>query len=166
MDSPKNSEAGNSSSLVPPQEACDRIAQVVQEEMQKMELVADEKMRMLKKARIALEVCDNELEEKAKEVAQLKLERQQKRQQLDELDSIVRLKQAEADMFQLKADEARREVDRLQMIAFSKLEESEDDYANRYLQQRLNEAEAEKQYLVEKMKLQDHGSRPYQSDDN
>ncbi|KAG5606434.1 hypothetical protein H5410_027926 [Solanum commersonii] len=114
--------------------------------MQKMELVADEKMRMLKKARIALE-------------------RQQKRQQLDELDSIVRLKQAEADMFQLKADEARREADRLQMIAFSKLEESEDDYANRY-QQRLNEAEAEKQYLVEKMKLQDHGSRPYQSDDN
>uniref|UniRef100_A0A0V0GPG3 Putative OBERON-like n=1 Tax=Solanum chacoense TaxID=4108 RepID=A0A0V0GPG3_SOLCH len=123
-------------------------------------------MRMLKKARIALEVCDNELEEKAKEVAQLKLERQQKRQQLDELDSIVRLKQAEADMFQLKADEARREADRLQMIAFSKLEESEDDYANRYLQQRLNEAEAEKQYLVEKRKLQDHGSRPYQSDDN
>ncbi|TMW95226.1 hypothetical protein EJD97_009216 [Solanum chilense] len=166
MDSLNNSEAGNSSSLVQPQEACDRIIQVLQEEMQKMESVADEKMKMLKKARIALEVCDNELEEKTKEVERLKLERQQKRLELDELDSIVRLKQVEADMFQVKADETRREADRLQMIAQSKLGVSEDDYASRYLQQRLSEAESEKQYLVEKMKLQDHSSHPYQSDDN
>ncbi|MCD9559266.1 hypothetical protein HAX54_017134 [Datura stramonium] len=166
MDSPKNTEAGNSSRLVPPQEACNRIAQVVQEAVQKMELVADEKMRMLKKARIALEACDSELEEKAKEVAELKLERQQKKKQIDELDSIVRLKQAEADMFQLKADEARREVGRLQMIALSKLGKSEDDYASRYLKQRLSEAEAEKQFLLEKIKLQDQDSRSSQSNGN
>ncbi|XP_059291975.1 protein OBERON 2-like [Lycium ferocissimum] len=162
MDSPKNTDAGNSSRVVPPQEACNRISQVVQEAVQKMELVADEKMRMLKKARIALEACDNELEEKAKEVAELKLERQQ----INELDSIVRLKQAEADMFQLKADEARREADRLQMIALSKLGKSEEDYASRYLKQRLSEAEAEKQYLLEKIKLQDEGSHSSQSNSN
>lgn len=148
---------------LPPQEACNRIAQVVQEAVQKMELVADEKMRMLKKARVALAACDHELEEKAKEVAEIKMERQQKGQQIDELESIVRLKQAEADMFQLKADEARREVDRLHMIALSKLGKCEEDYASRYLKQRLSEAEAERQFLLEKIKLQDQGSRSSQS---
>ena len=43
-----------------------------------MEMVADEKMRMFKKARLALDACDRELEDKAKEVAELKLERQKR----------------------------------------------------------------------------------------
>ena len=54
-------------------------------------------------------------------------------------------------MFDLKASEARREAERLQRIALAKAEKSEEDYASRYLKQRLHEAEAEKQYLFEKM---------------
>uniref|UniRef100_A0A5B6ZEL6 OBERON-like protein n=1 Tax=Davidia involucrata TaxID=16924 RepID=A0A5B6ZEL6_DAVIN len=162
MDSPKVQEPGEGGRLIAPQEACNRIAEVVQEAVMKMEMVADEKMRMFKKARLALEACDRELEDKAREVAELKLERQRKKQQIDELGSIVRLKQAEADMFQLKADEARREAERLQRIALAKSEKSEEEYASRYLKLRLSEAEAERQYLFEKIKLQE-SSRASQS---
>ncbi|CAN4110171.1 unnamed protein product [Withania somnifera] len=165
MDSSKSYEAGNSGRMMPPQEACNRIAEVVQEAMQTMDIVADEKMRMLKRARQDLETCDHELEEKTKEVTELKLERQRKKLQIDELESIARLKEAEADMFQLKADEARREADRLQRIALAKSGKSEEDYASSYLKQRLSEAEAERQFLFEKIKLQDQGSRPSKGND-
>ena len=127
-----------------------------------MEMVAEEKMRMYKKARLAVDACDRELQDKAKEVAELKLERQKKKLQIEELEKIVRLKHAEADMFQMKANEAKREAERLQRIALAKSDKSEEEYATSYLKQRLNEAEAEKQYLFEKMKLQE-SSRASQS---
>ena len=46
--------------------------------------------------------------------------KKKKKLQIEELEKIVRLKNAEADMFQLKADEAKREAERLQMIALAK----------------------------------------------
>ncbi|PPD99094.1 hypothetical protein GOBAR_DD03902 [Gossypium barbadense] len=150
MDSPTSLENGEGGRLIAPQEACNRIADVVQEAIRKMEMVADEKMRMFKKARLALDACDRELEDKAKEVAELKLERQKKKLQ------------AEADMFQLKANEAKREAERLQRIALAKSDKSEEEYASSYLKLRLSEAEAEKQYLFEKLKLQE-SSRASQS---
>eukprot|EP00252_Welwitschia_mirabilis_P022055 TRINITY_DN5840_c0_g1_i1.p1 TRINITY_DN5840_c0_g1~~TRINITY_DN5840_c0_g1_i1.p1 ORF type:complete len:597 (+),score=118.27 TRINITY_DN5840_c0_g1_i1:245-2035(+) len=142
--------------MLAPQEACNRIAEVVQEAIRKMEAVAEEKARVYKKARLALEMCDRELAEKSRELAELQFERQHKKAQIEELDAIVRLKQAEADMFQFKADEARREADRLQRITHSKSEKSEEEYASRYLKLRLNEAEAERRFLFEKIQLQEH----------
>lgn len=162
VDSPKSLENGEGGRLIAPQEACNRIAEVVQEAIRKMEMVAEEKNRMYKKARLAVEACDREIQDKAKEVAELKLERQKKKAQIDELEKIVRLKHAEADMFQLKANEAKREADRLQRIAMAKSDKSEEEYASSYLKQRLSEAEAEKQYLFEKIKLQE-SSRASQS---
>ncbi|KAJ4980240.1 hypothetical protein NE237_031077 [Protea cynaroides] len=153
VDPTKNSES-EAGRLIAPQDACNQIAEVVQETIRKMDMVAEEKLRMYKKARMDLEACDQELEDKTREVAELKMERQHKKQQIDELESLVRLKQAEADMFQLKASEARREGDRLQRIALAKSEKAE-DYTSRYLKQRLNEAEVEKQYLFEKIKLEE-----------
>lgn len=155
VDSPKSLENGEGGRLIAPQDACNRISEVVQEAIRKMEMVAEEKMRMFKKARQALEVCDRELEDKAREVSELKLERQKKKLQIDELERIVRLKQAEADMFQLKANEAKREAERLQRISLAKTDKSEEEYASSYLKLRLSEAEAEKQYLFEKIKLQE-----------
>lgn len=155
-DSPRNPEHGEGGGrMIAPQEACNRIAEVVQEAIRKMEMVADEKLRMFKKAHMALDACDRELEDKAREVRELKMERQRKKQQIDELESIIRLKQMEADMFQLKASDARREAEMLQKIALAKSEKTEEDYASSYLKLRLNEAEAEKQYLFEKIKLQE-----------
>lgn len=151
----KNVE-GEERRMIPPQEACNRIADVVQEVVRKMESVAEEKARVFKKARLTLDMCDRELEDKSRELAELKFERQRKKQQIEELEAIVRLKQAEADMFQLKADEARREAERLQRIALAKSEKAEEEYASRYLKLRLNEAEAERRYLFEKIQLQEH----------
>lgn len=162
MDSLKDFENGEGGQLIAPQEACKRIAEVVQEAVRGMEMVAEEKLRMYKKARLAVEACDHELQDKAKEVAELKLERQKEKLQIEELEKIVRLKNAEADMFQLKAQEAKREAERLQSIALAKSVKSEEEYASSYLKQRLNEAEAEKQYLFEKIKLQE-SSRASQS---
>jgi hypothetical protein len=121
-----------------------------------MELVAEEKMRLYKKARLAVDSCDRELEEKVREAQELKAERLRKKQQVEELESIVRLKQAEAEMFQLKASEARQEAERLQSIALAKSKTAEQDYASMYLKRRLEEAEAEKQFLFEKIKLQEN----------
>lgn len=163
VDSPKSLENGEAGRLIAPHEACNRIAEVVQEAIKKMEMVADEKKRMFKKARLSLEACDRELEDKAREVTELKVERTNKKLQIEELEKIVRLKQAEADMFQLKANEAKREAERLQRIALAKTDKSEEEYASSYLKLRLSEAEAEKQYLFEKIKLQE-SSRASQSD--
>ena len=127
-----------------------------------MEIVANEKMRSWKKARMDVEAFNREVEDKAKEAAEIKLDRQRKKLQIEELEKIVRLKCAEADMFQLKANEAKREAERLQRISLAKTDKSEEDYASNYLKQRLNEAEAEKQYLLEKIKLQE-SSRASQS---
>lgn len=163
-DSTRSTELGEGGRLIAPQEACKQIAEVVQEAIRKMEMVADEKLRMLKKARLAVDTCERELEDKAREVAELKLERQRRKQKIDELESIVKLKQAEADMFQLKADEVRREAEMLQQIALAKSEKSEEDYRSSYLKLKLSEAEAEKQYLFQKMKLQE-SSRPIHAND-
>lgn len=159
VDPSKTQENEEGGRLIAPQEAFNKIADVVQEAIRKMEMVEEEKMRMVKKARQAVEACDQELKDKAREISNLKMERHRKKQQIDELESIVRLKQAEADMFDLKASEARREAERIQRIAAAKSEKSEEDYASRYLKQRLSEAEAEKQYLFEKIKLQESSSR-------
>ncbi|CAJ2633586.1 protein OBERON 2-like [Trifolium pratense] len=155
LDSPKSLENAESGRLIAPQEACNRIAEVVQEAIRKMEFVADEKKRMHKKARLAVEACDRELADKAREAGELKMERQKKKSQIEELERIVRLKNAEADMFQLKANEAKREAERLQRIALAKSDKSEEEYTSNYLKQKLSEAEAEKQYLYEKIKMQE-----------
>lgn len=162
VDPSKSQDNDDGGRPIAPLEAFGKIADVVQEAIRKMEAVAEEKLRLVKKARLAVEACDQELKDKAREVTMLKMERQKKKQQIDDIESIVRLKQAEAEMFDKKASEARREAERLQQIALAKTSKSEEDYTNRYLKQRLCEAEAEKQYLIEKMKLQE-SSRASQS---
>ncbi|KAJ3675590.1 hypothetical protein LUZ60_004632 [Juncus effusus] len=151
----KGGEPDDPARLITPQEACGRIAEVVQEAVRKMEAVGEEKLRAYKRARAALEACDHEMEEKRREVERAKVERQRRMGQVEELESIVRLKSVEAEMFQLKANEARQEAERLQSIAMAKSEKAEQDYASLYLKRRLEEAEAEKQYLFEKIKLQE-----------
>lgn len=163
MDLTSNSENDESGGFIAPQEACNRITEVVQEAMRKMEMIAEENMRMYKKACLSVDACDREIEDKTREVAEMQLNMQRKRQQVDELERVVRLKLAEADMFQLKAQEAGREAERLQRIALAESEKTEEDYASKYLKLRLNEAEAEKKYLLEKIKLQESSRIPQNS---
>lgn len=59
----------------------------------------------------------------------------------DELESIVRIKQAEANMFQSRADDARREAEGLKRIANAKNEKVEEEYTGRIRKLQLIEAE-------------------------
>lgn len=59
----------------------------------------------------------------------------------DELESIVRIKQAEAKMFQSRADDARREAEGLKRIANAKNEKIEEEYTGRIRKLQLFEAE-------------------------
>lgn len=152
---------GEDGKMIEPQEACNRIAEVVQEAVAKMETVAQEKARALKRARLALETSEKELEEKKRELQSLQIERQRKRQEIEELETIVKLKLAESEMFQKRADDARGEAEKLQRLVVDKSEKAEEEYTARYLQLRLNEVEVERRALFEKIQLQDH-SRPQQ----
>ena len=73
----------------------------------------------------------------------------------DELDNIVRIKQAKAKMFQARADEARREADALKRIGGTKSERIEEEYVTRITKLRLAEAEdMRKQKLQELQSLE------------
>ena len=73
----------------------------------------------------------------------------------DELDNIVRIKVAEAKMFQARADEARREGDALKQIGGTKSERIEEEYVTRITKLRLAEAEdMRKQKLQELQSLE------------
>eukprot|EP00897_Mesotaenium_endlicherianum_P008637 jgi/Mesen1/7801/ME000408S06913 len=122
---------------------------VVREAVAKLEADAEEKAEDLRKAQLALELYDRDLEEKRGEVAGLQRERQQKKGEIGELERIIRLKQAEASIFQLRAEEARREADALLRIAAAKAEKIDEEYSMRYIHVRLDEAEAKRQVLQE-----------------
>lgn len=95
----------------------------------------------LERARTALQAYDSELEEKRQEAAELQQERERKKAQIEELESIVRIKQAEAKMFSVRADEARREAEGLQRIMLAKAEKIEQEYANKLLKLGMEDAE-------------------------
>ncbi|CAH9092016.1 unnamed protein product [Cuscuta europaea] len=59
----------------------------------------------------------------------------------DELDSIVKIKQAETQMFQVRADDVRRESEALKRIAVTKRERVEEEFGCRITKLRLAEAE-------------------------
>ncbi|KAG0585232.1 hypothetical protein M758_3G269000 [Ceratodon purpureus] len=139
------------SKILDRKQVCERVAEVVREAIAKIEGVAEEKAAFVKKARSALEASDRELKDKKQELADLEYEKQRKKQQIEELESIVKLKRAEAEMFQFKSDEARREAEGLQRIVSAKAEKIEEEYASRYLKLRLDEAEAERRLLFDKL---------------
>lgn len=95
----------------------------------------------LERARAALQTYDTELEEKRQEAAELKQERERKKAQIEELESIVRIKQAEAKMFAIRADEARREAEGLQRIMLAKAEKIDQEYSIKLLKLGLEEAQ-------------------------
>ncbi|KAG2668694.1 hypothetical protein I3760_14G003600 [Carya illinoinensis] len=65
----------------------------------------------------------------------------QKQPVFDELESMVKIKQAEAKMFQERAEDARREADGLRRIAIAKSEKIEEEYKSRIAKLRLSEGE-------------------------
>eukprot|EP00250_Pteridium_aquilinum_P002615 c12839_g1_i1 orf=538-2064(+) len=148
-----NGFGGEHAKLIEPHEACARITEVVHEAVTKMETVAGEKVRSLKRARATLEAFDKELEKKKRELQDLQFEREVRKLEIEELRLRVKLKVAEADMFQTRADDARREAESLQCLVENKSVEAEEHFKDLKLQ--LDEVEAQRHALFEKIQLQE-----------
>ncbi|KAK6921557.1 Oberon, coiled-coil region [Dillenia turbinata] len=71
----------------------------------------------------------------------------------DSLESIVRIKEAEAMMFQTKADEARREADGYRRIVRTKSVKLEEEYAEKLAKLCLQETEERRKKKLEELKL-------------
>lgn len=94
------------------------------------------------------------------EVAKLQLNFE-KKPVVDELESIVRIKQAEAKMFQARADDARREAEGLKRIAVAKNEKIEEEYTRQITKLRLGEAEERRRQKLEELHALDKVHREY-----
>lgn len=85
----------------------------------------------------------------------------QKEPLFDELESIVKIKQAEAKMFQERAEIARREAEGLKRIAIAKNEKIEEEYASRIAKLRLAEAEEMRKQKSEELKALERQHQEY-----
>lgn len=85
----------------------------------------------------------------------------QKEPLFDELESIVRIKHAEAKMFQSRADDARREAEGLKRIAIAKNEKIEEEYTSRIAKLRLVEAEEMRRQKLEELQNLERAHREY-----
>ncbi|KAK7263896.1 hypothetical protein RJT34_31495 [Clitoria ternatea] len=79
----------------------------------------------------------------------------------DELESIVKIKQAEAKMFQSRADDARRDAEGLKRIALAKNEKIEEEYTNRIAKLRLTETDEMRKQKFEELQALERAHREY-----
>ncbi|CAN8239311.1 unnamed protein product [Cochlearia groenlandica] len=79
----------------------------------------------------------------------------------EELESIVRMKQAEAEMFQGRADDARREAEGLKRIAIAKKEKIEEEYKKRMGKLSVEEAEERRRKKQEELEAMERGQREF-----
>lgn len=79
----------------------------------------------------------------------------------EELESIVRMKQAEAAMFQGRADDARREAEGLKRIAIAKKEKIEEEYKRRMGKLSVEEVEERKRRKLEELVAVERGQREF-----
>ncbi|KAI3997875.1 hypothetical protein MKX01_040378 [Papaver californicum] len=82
---------------------------------------------------------------------------------VDDLESIVRIKKAEAKMFQERADDAKREAEGLERIAIAKSEKIEEEYRSRITKLRLVEAEERRKQKLEELQVMGREHREYLS---
>ncbi|KNA11904.1 hypothetical protein SOVF_130760 [Spinacia oleracea] len=78
----------------------------------------------------------------------------------DDLD-IVKLKMAEAQLFQKRADDARKEAEALQRIAVAKNEKVEEEYAGRMAKLRMPEVEERRRLKHEELQMLERSHREY-----
>ncbi|XP_075488512.1 protein OBERON 4-like [Primulina tabacum] len=89
------------------------------------------------------------------------LKNTQKDPVFDELESIVKVKQAEANIFQTRADDARREAEALKRISTKKDEMIEEEYKSRITKLRLSEAEEMQKQKMEELQALDRVYQEY-----
>eukprot|EP01018_Ginkgo_biloba_P032606 Gb_35127 [translate_table: standard] len=142
-------------------DACERIPVAVREAVYNMTPGSSEKVGNSDKVRSVLQNYDREVEGKRTEAAELQFSRARNKAEIDELESIVRIKQAEAKMFQVRADDARREAEGLQRIALAKNEKIEEEYACKLAKLCLNETEERRKHKFEELQILERAQRDY-----
>ncbi|KAI4357454.1 hypothetical protein L6164_001402 [Bauhinia variegata] len=80
---------------------------------------------------------------------------------LESLESIVRIKEAEARMFQTKADEARREAEGFQKMIRTKTAQMEEEYAEKLSKLCLHEMEERRRKKLEELKVMENSHCDY-----
>ncbi|WCJ18509.1 hypothetical protein M5689_000855 [Euphorbia peplus] len=106
---------------------------------------------------------DSDVIEKQR-LVETKLERSGIKEPLfEELESIVRIKHAEAKMFQARADDARREAEGLKRIAIAKNEKIEEEYKSRIGKLRIMESEEMRKHKYEEFQGLERAHREYLS---
>ncbi|XP_076921891.1 protein OBERON 3-like [Bidens hawaiensis] len=76
-----------------------------------------------------------------------------KKDAFDSVESLVRIKEAEARMFQNKADEARREAEGYKRMIRSKIEKLDEEYTEKISKLNLHETEEERKKKAEEVKV-------------
>ena len=71
----------------------------------------------------------------------------------DELDGLVRLKQAEANMYQERANEARKEAESLKHVSMVKYARIEEHYATQISELRINELQERRNQKFEELQV-------------
>ncbi|CAK9310284.1 unnamed protein product [Citrullus colocynthis] len=124
--------------------------------------VYSEKVPQMEKAANALPSLNYERSDKR--VMEPELQISSHREPLfDELDSIVRIKLAEAKIFQAHADDARREAEGLKRIAIAKNKKIDEEYTSRIAKLRLTEAEDMRKQKFEELQALERAHREYSS---
>eukprot|EP00250_Pteridium_aquilinum_P015469 c22600_g1_i1 orf=213-4493(+) len=113
-------------------------------------------------ARVVLQSFDRNLDERRTEAGELQYDRARKRAEIEDIETMVRMKQAEVKMFQVRADEARQEAGGLQQIISVKQEKIDEDYACKYAKLRLNEAEERHQKRYEELQALETAQQDFQ----
>jgi hypothetical protein len=81
----------------------------------------------------------------------------------DELDGLVRLKQAEANMYQERANEARKEAESLKHVAMVKYARIEEHYATQISELRINELQERRKQKFEELQVIERSRRQFLS---
>ncbi|KAJ9563718.1 hypothetical protein OSB04_008878 [Centaurea solstitialis] len=84
-----------------------------------------------------------------------------KKERFDSVESLVRIKEAEARMFQEKADEARKEAEGYKRMIGMKMEKLDEEYTEKLSKLCLNESEERKNQKVEEIKVLEIGHLEY-----
>lgn len=79
----------------------------------------------------------------------------------DSLESIVRIKEAEARMFQNRADEAQREAERYRRVVHAKTEKLEEEYTEKLAKLCLQETEERRRKKLEELKVLENSHCDY-----
>ncbi|CAN4096632.1 unnamed protein product [Withania somnifera] len=87
--------------------------------------------------------------------------KQLKKDELDSLESIVRIKEAEARMFQNRADDARREAESFRRVTRMNTEKLDDEYSEKLARLCLQETEERRRKKLEELKVLENSHCDY-----